>query len=63
MGGITQLCPPLMSSPGSAPPLRRELITGKTPYSDNEYGSRALMKAVYHGKRPTFPENTLPAYK
>ncbi|KAG2452287.1 hypothetical protein HYH02_003311 [Chlamydomonas schloesseri] len=43
--------------------LMWELITGKTPYSDNEYGSRALMKAVYHGKRPTFPENTLPAYK
>lgn len=43
--------------------LMWELITGRTPYSDTEYGSRALMKAVYHGKRPAFPENTLPAYK
>ncbi|KAG2497194.1 hypothetical protein HYH03_004783 [Edaphochlamys debaryana] len=43
--------------------LMWELITGKTPYSDNEYGSRALMKAVYHGKRPVFPDTTLAAYK
>ena len=40
-----------------------ELMTGKTPYSDNEYGSRALMKAVYHGKRPIFPDTTLASYK
>ncbi|GFR52708.1 hypothetical protein Agub_g15337 [Astrephomene gubernaculifera] len=43
--------------------LMWELTTGKTPYSETEYGSRALMKAVYHGKRPLFPEGTLPAYK
>lgn len=52
-----------MLTPPPVFPICRELITGKTPYSDNEYGSRALMKAVYHGKRPTFPEHTLPAYK
>ncbi|GIM11627.1 hypothetical protein Vretimale_15112 [Volvox reticuliferus] len=43
--------------------LMWELITGRTPYSENEYPSRSLMKAVYHGKRPSFPENTLSAYK
>lgn len=43
--------------------LMWELISGRTPYSDTEYGSRALMTAVYHGERPVFPKNTLPAYK
>ncbi|GLC49341.1 hypothetical protein PLESTB_000208700 [Pleodorina starrii] len=43
--------------------LMWELITGRTPYSESEYPSRSLMKAVYHGKRPAFPENTPQSYK
>ncbi|EFJ50234.1 hypothetical protein VOLCADRAFT_89150 [Volvox carteri f. nagariensis] len=43
--------------------LMWELITGRTPYSECDYPSRSLMKAVYHGKRPSFPGNTLSAYR
>jgi hypothetical protein len=40
-----------------------EIVTGRTPYSDLELGSRALMKAVYHGKRPFFPDSVPASYR